>query len=663
MRGWPLSEQRMNSSAADARDGTRVPIMKCRTSSAAAQLKGSVTTQVAVFRRPLRSVCALLTITASALLNTHEGARAQPLAASTSAPIYFGDAPLASVLDDGTGATQYTALQGVVTGTVVVSPDRTQVAWDATVGGLSTLEVANIDGTNLVTVWAGISAGRPVWKADGSALAFLGQLTNDQAGVVIEPLHGGKQQVVPTVALAGQFEPTDWSADGGTLIGVYTANLGCNGAAFQDQVSAIATLALASRVVLPLTHDCLDGAALVRDLAPALSPDGAQLAFIRFGASPSLDVMNRDGSGRHTVFTGNPCCGMPAWSPDGTRLAYYTDGADGAAVYVMNADGTQAQRVASAAFHPALIQWGYPGDLAALTEAASSSPPANAPTVPATIIALSVNPTKSVAASPVTLTATASAAAAGEVPAGTAEFRDATTGNVIVSAPLVAGSATVTVDDFPVGDHQLSVVYKPADPRAFAPSSSPAVGVTVVAAAQGQARVAPSDAQVGGLTITTPYSPGHPINLGPLVLNNSGTSLVASAVFGCVNTPTDAIYVTDNRNGNTNWSAYISSTDFTDRASNRINGENLGLTGIALQPLDAATTLHMPALTTVDLTPSAAVDPRDPGSNGLKNGPHMFATTTHGGQGSIGVCGTLTLTAPTSTPPGIYSSTLTLTVG
>ena len=610
----------------------------------------------------------MLTITVSALLTSHEGARAQPLAGSASAPIYFGDAPLASVLDDGSGATQYSALLGVVTGTIVVSPDRSQVAWDATVGGLTTLEVANIDGTGIVTVWSGLSVGRPVWKADGSALAFLGQLTNNQAGVVIEPLHGGKQQVIPTVLLAGQFEPTDWTADGAALVGVYTADVGCSGAAFQDQVSAIALLTLRSRTVLPLTHDCLDGDALVRDLAPALSPDGGQLAFIRFGASPSLDVMNRDGSERHAVFTGNPCCAMPAWSPDGTRLAYYAEDADGAGIYVMDADGTQAQRVAAASVHPALIQWGYPGDLATPPAPASITPlPSSASGVPATVIALSVNPTKSVVASPVTLTATAAAAAAvatdGVRPAGTAEFRDATTGDVLVSAPLVAGSATATIDDLTIGDHQISVVYKPTDPAVFAASSSPAVGVTIVAATKGQALAVGSQTQIGGLTITTPYSPGHPIDLGPLVLNDSGTTLVASTVFGCVHNPTDAIYVSDHRDGNTNWSAYVSSTDFTDLASHRINGENLGLTSIALQPFDTAAGAQMPALTTVDLTPSAAIDPRDPGSKGLKNGPHMFATTTQGGQGSIGICGTLTLTAPTSTPAGIYSSTLTLTVG
>jgi hypothetical protein len=168
------------------------------------------------------------------------------------------------------------------------------------------------------------------------------------------------------------------------------------------------------------------------------------------------------------------------------------------------------------------------------------------------------------------------------------------------------------------------------------------------------------------LTITTPYSPGHPLNLGPLVLDSSGTALSASTTFGCVGNQQNAIYVTDARAGNPNWSAYISATDFTDGAAERINGENLGLTGLKVLPLDAATadaTIHPTELQTVELAGADALDARDTGSRGLKNGPHMFALTPHGGAGSVGICGTLTLTAPTSTPPGIYSSTLTVTVG
>lgn len=49
------------------------------------------------------------------------------------------------------------------------------------------------------------------------------------------------------------------------------------------------------------------------------------------------------------------------------------------------------------------------------------------------------------------------------------------------------------------------------------------------------------------------------------------------------------------------------------------------------------------------------------GSDGLKGGPHAFATAA-AGDGSVYIYGTLSLVAPDSTPPGTYSTTLTFTI-
>jgi Bacterial Ig-like domain (group 3)/WD40-like Beta Propeller Repeat len=622
---------------------------------------------VAVRRRPLRKGATLAVLVALAFAARSIPAHAQPGLVGDPNAIYFSDAPVASVLPDGTGASDYAALEGVVTGMVVVSPDRTRVAWAApTAGPLTDLKVANLDGTGAATVWAGASVGRPVWKADGSALAFLGQLPNKRPGVFIQPLDGSDASFVATSVLGGQFDPTDWSADGHTLVGTFTATTGCD-ATPDSQVSSVALLQLPTDVVTALTHDCYEGTTLVRDLDPALSPDGTQLAFIRYGSTQSLDVIGADGSDRRQVFTGNPCCAMPAWSPDGTKLAYYSDlGNNQADIYVMNADGSGQALVVPALMHPALIQWGQPGSPSgALSSAPASPAPPVDPKVPRTTIALSANPAKASASSPVTLTATVQASVGHDVPAGHVELTDTSTSRSLAIPLLMNGSATVTIVDLAAGDHLISATYEPADPTVFAPSSTSTVDVSLSARSSlnsGQH----GTTDVGGLTITTPYSPGHPLNLGPLVLDSSGTALSASTTFGCVGDRTNAIYVTDARAGNPNWSAYISATDFTDGAAQRINSENLGLTSLTVLPLASATagnTLHAPELQTVELAPALALDPRDPGSQGLKSGPHMFALTPHGGAGSIGMCGTLTLTAPTSTPPGIYSSTLTVTVG
>ena len=51
------------------------------------------------------------------------------------------------------------------------------------------------------------------------------------------------------------------------------------------------------------------------------------------------------------------------------------------------------------------------------------------------------------------------------------------------------------------------------------------------------------------------------------------------------------------------------------------------------------------------------------GSDGLKGGPHAFASAPVGtSNGEVFVDGVLTLNAPTSTPSGEYTATLTFTI-
>ncbi len=78
-------------------------------------------------------------------------------------------------------------------------------------------------------------------------------------------------------------------------------------------------------------------------LDPAWSPDGKSIAFRSNRSGPSaIWVMRSDGRDTKQLTRGSQD-EHPTWSPDGKRIAFVR-GKTGA-IYVMNADGTQARRI------------------------------------------------------------------------------------------------------------------------------------------------------------------------------------------------------------------------------------------------------------------------------------------------------------------------------
>jgi hypothetical protein len=294
-----------------------------------------------------------------------------------------------------------------------------------------------------------------------------------------------------------------------------------------------------------------------------------------------------------------------------------------------------------------------------------------APPAAGTDTALSVNPTEAVAFTPVSLTATvtkssdSSSLGSGD---GTVKFYD--NGSSLLGSAAVAsgGIASLSYSAFGTGTHSITAQFVPADPTVYATSTSGAVPFTA------DAPTAAPDAQsvkvaipAGTLTITSPYTAQNPFDLGTAVLDPADSKFTASAAFGDPTTPGDlngGVTVTDTRAGDLPWTASATVTDFSDGSSDSINGENLSFTNIqAVQIPGNALQASSIGVTDVPSNAEAGLpySTTDGGSDGLKGGPHAFATVAHG-FGEVNLDGQVSLSAPTSTPSGQYPATLTFTV-
>jgi hypothetical protein len=166
----------------------------------------------------------------------------------------------------------------------------------------------------------------------------------------------------------------------------------------------------------------------------------------------------------------------------------------------------------------------------------------------------------------------------------------------------------------------------------------------------------------GVLSISTPYTAASPLALGDLALDTTGTFFTASATFGTSTTdPTQDILVTDTRAGDLNWTAQAQAANLVDTGTGVIDGQNVGLTALHAVAVPGNGFNTGGLVTTDNPAAAPAVAAGTPGYLGLGSEAHQFAQATKGA-GSVGLYGTLTLNAPTSTEAGTYTGVVTFTI-
>lgn len=113
------------------------------------------------------------------------------------------------------------------------------------------------------------------------------------------------------------------------------------------------------------------------EVDPAFSPDGKRIAFASDrgdGFDFDIYIMDPDGSAVKRLTGGPGDENLPRWAPDGKKLGFTTEGSEGSAVSVMDADGTCANTVLKQADgYVGLSDWSPDGEKMLLSVDRSSS--------------------------------------------------------------------------------------------------------------------------------------------------------------------------------------------------------------------------------------------------------------------------------------------------
>jgi Tol biopolymer transport system component/DNA-binding winged helix-turn-helix (wHTH) protein len=215
------------------------------------------------------------------------------------------------------------------------SPDGNQVAFafgaEKDKCGIYTVMV---DGDKPLRLTSDPADAFPTWSPDGLRVAFY-RFSEHETAIYTVPALGGMEQRLHT----GFSGPgLDWSPDGKVL---------ALSESQEDKNRAwISLLSLADSAVHPLTSPSNQE----YDSAPAFSPDGSKVVFIRgivAGVVSDLYVVSTTGgTPKQLTFDKTWIFGSPTWTPDGRDIVFSSGRGGQGALWRVSASGGTPQPVA-----------------------------------------------------------------------------------------------------------------------------------------------------------------------------------------------------------------------------------------------------------------------------------------------------------------------------
>jgi Tol biopolymer transport system component/DNA-binding winged helix-turn-helix (wHTH) protein len=203
------------------------------------------------------------------------------------------------------------------------SPDSNQIAfaWDGGNGDNQDIYIKVVGaGVPLRLTTHPAADQKPVWSSDGRHIAFV-RLAEEGGGLFMIPALGGPERKIGSMVPEHEWAAgPSWSPDGKLL-------------AFSEKPEAQAPLSIFLSSIESLERRKLTSPPVgsVGDCAPAISPDGGRVAFIRVSAAGGVFLVPVAG-GEPTRVTRehNPFCERLAWTADGRELVFSTSASGGA---------------------------------------------------------------------------------------------------------------------------------------------------------------------------------------------------------------------------------------------------------------------------------------------------------------------------------------------
>ncbi|MEO8476203.1 MAG: DPP IV N-terminal domain-containing protein [Actinomycetota bacterium] len=222
--------------------------------------------------------------------------------------------------------------------------------------GIPRVFLLNRDASGGTALFApGRAQGNPAWSPDGSMMAFdIGCGSNIAAVYVVDPY--GKKRVERAIPRGVDGCGPTWSPDGKTI-------------AFEG-------LRAGQQDIWTSRADGTAGRRLTDDRSldtdPSWSPDGRHIVFASDrGDNSDLYVMDADGRHARILYAGSSDDLDPSWSPDGKWVAFSSASAAACSVadgdctshlWVVKADGSDAEELTSGAGHDIDPAWSPDGD-------------------------------------------------------------------------------------------------------------------------------------------------------------------------------------------------------------------------------------------------------------------------------------------------------------